>query len=76
MAVAVRDDTRVTVGSVWFVWGDHREVTRERTGPLGLREVLLRPMESTRPEPCFVEAWRVGRYGAPSEFYVGEEVGA
>ena len=64
-----RDDPEVTVGSVWYVWGQHQEVLAERPGANG-REVRVAPVgaKNGKQHP-WVEAWRVSKHGRPSAAY-------
>ena len=72
----------VTVGSKWFVWGKHQEVI-ERVEP-GEAEwfngkVIYYPLvrlcrldskgKRLKPDRTLVAAWRVAKFGVPSEAY-------
>jgi hypothetical protein len=70
--------SEVTVGSVWFVWGEHREVidrfdvrSNEVGAPPTIPMVKLCPLNSdgTRKRVKTIipiQAWRVTYYGEPS----------
>lgn len=72
--------TEVTVGSVWFMSGKHQEVVERvdlvndeigRTG--SIPHVRLAPLDSEgrreKESPFLVAAWRVLKYGVPSEAF-------
>lgn len=77
----------VQVGTVWFVWGKHQEVIERRdryeeewlNGHLSyIPSVRLHALNSQgertkKPHPFWIAAWRLVKYGVPSEAF-GKEV--
>lgn len=76
--------SEVTVGSVWYVWGEHRMVVErydapanEVGAPATIPMVVLAELNidgtpkqaKTRRLP--IQAWRVSYYGQPSGAYAG-----
>lgn len=81
--------SEVQVGTVWFVWGKHQEVIERHDEYEGDREwlngqlrylptVRLCPLDSKgkrlKPDPFFVAAWRIVKFGVPSEAFQREGV--
>jgi hypothetical protein len=58
----------VQVGTVWFVWGKHQEVV-ERVGDMVRLNQLDSDGRKLKPDPTRVEAWRVLKYGVPSQAF-------
>jgi hypothetical protein len=70
----------VTVGSVWFMGGKHQEVVErvnlvsdEIGTPGTIPHVRLAVLDTegkqTKPMPFLVAAWRVLKYGMPSQAF-------
>lgn len=62
------DGDLVAVGSVWYAWGDHQQVVAERVFE-GVRQVRLARVSRPAEKQPWVDAWRVVKYGEPSEAY-------
>lgn len=76
----------VTVGSVWYVWGEHQKVveryeahTNEAGAPSKVTMVRLNPLNSDgtlkKVKTTFpIQAWRVLHYGEPSVAYTARQI--
>lgn len=59
-----RPHDAVEVGTRWFVWGYHWDITHQRTVVGGVREVRMSLGKGKRGS--WIPAWRVQRYGRVS----------